>query len=94
MQDVLKVKVKVKVKVIADVIRALLCGHKNHFFSQANDWSATKIIHDGTKVNDLDRPGNDLGRPLYALCPCLSAPLNRRISVTVQDRPILSAAKM
>jgi len=43
-QGVLKVKVK------GHVIRALLCWHKNRFFSQANGLIATKLAHDGHQV--------------------------------------------
>ena len=46
-QGVLKVKVKVK----GHVIRALLCWHKNGFFSQANGLIATKLAHDGHQVS-------------------------------------------
>ena len=44
-QDLLKVKVK------GHVIRALLCWHENHFFSQANGRIATKFAHDGLRVS-------------------------------------------
>jgi len=42
-QGVLKVK--------GHVIRALLCWHKNGFFSRANGWITTKLAHDGHQVN-------------------------------------------
>jgi len=42
-QDVLKVKVK------GHVIWALLCWHKNRFFSKANGRIATKLAHDGLR---------------------------------------------
>ena len=45
-QGVLKVKVKVK----GHVIRALLCGHENRFFSRAKGGIATKHAHDGLQV--------------------------------------------
>jgi len=44
-QGVLKVKVEVK----GYVIRTLLLFHENRFFSQANGWIATKLVHDGSQ---------------------------------------------
>ena len=41
---------KVKVKVKGHVIRALLCGHENHFFSRVNGPIVTKLAHDGLQV--------------------------------------------
>jgi len=40
-----------KVKVKGHVIRALLCWHKNGFFSWENGWIATKLAHDGLQVS-------------------------------------------
>ena len=55
-QGMLKFKVKVK----GHVIRTLLWCHENRFFSQANDWNATKLAHDGSQPGL--HPGCDQGQ--------------------------------